>query len=191
MAERLIPETNYLMSLVEKKFRKSVKTSTDLYLLAQEIESETSESVSASTLKRMWGYVKMIPIPRQSTLDILAKYIGETDYKTFCENLKNSDAIQSMFFTSDFINASELKPDSTIEIGWNPDRIVTLRYLGGNQFEVKTSINSKLKVDDRFEASSFIKGAPLYISRIMRGKEVTLPYIAGKQGGLNHVKILQ
>ena len=191
MAERQIPETNYLMTLVEKKFRKSVKTSTDFYLLAQEIESETNENVSASTLKRMWGYVNKAPLPRQTTLDVLAKYIGKKDYKTFCEDLKNSDAIQSMFFTSDFINVSDLKPESIIEIGWNPDRVVTLKHLGGSQFEVKSSINSQLRAGDRFEASSFIKGAPLYLSRIIRGDEFTSPYMAGKQGGLNHVKILQ
>lgn len=53
MADRQIPEMNYLMSLVEKKFHKDVKTSTDFYSLAQEIETETGNSVSASTLKRM------------------------------------------------------------------------------------------------------------------------------------------
>lgn len=42
---RQIPEINYLMSLVEKRFCKSVKTSTDFYSLAQEIESETLERI--------------------------------------------------------------------------------------------------------------------------------------------------
>lgn len=45
---RQIPEINYLMSLVEKRFCKSVKTSTDFYSLAQEIESKTFERISAS-----------------------------------------------------------------------------------------------------------------------------------------------
>src|SRR5574344_684364 len=101
---RQIPEINYLMSLVEKRFCKSVMTSTDFYSLAQEIESETHERISASTLKRMWGYVNMTPLPRQTTLDVLAKYIGSTDYKTFCESIKNSTAFQSRFFTANFIN---------------------------------------------------------------------------------------
>ena len=188
---RNIPEINYLMSLVERKFHKSIGTSTDFHSLSIEIWEQTNERISASTLKRIWGYGNMTTVPRQSTLDVLAKYIGQEDYKTFCENLKNSEAIRSMFFTSDFINSSDLKPDSIIEIGWDPNRVVTLKYLGGGQFEVKSSINSKLKVDDRFEASSFIKGAPLYLSRIFRGKEVTLPYIAGKQGGLTLLKTLQ
>ena len=190
MAERQIPEMNYLMSLVEKKFRKSVKTSTDFYSLAQEIESETSESVSVSTLKRMWGYVNMTPTPRQTTLDVLSKYIGKKDYKTFCEDLKHSEAFQSRFFTADFINSCDLAPDSRLEIGWDPGRKVTLRYMGDGQFEVESTCNSKLMPGDRFEAANFIKGYPLYISRILRNGEYTPSYIAGRQGGINHLKAI-
>lgn len=126
MADRQIPEMNYLMSLVEKKFHKDVKTSTDFYSLAQEIETETGNSVSASTLKRMWGYVSTTSTARQATLDILAKYIGKKNYKTFCEDLKSGNAFQSIFFTAEFINASDLKVGDRIEIGWDPDRLVVL-----------------------------------------------------------------
>lgn len=185
-----IPEINYLMSLAEKRFRKSIETSTDFTSLAAEIEEKTKERISSSTLKRLWGYVNMTTIPRQSTLDILARYIGHKDYKTFCDDLKNSEALRSMFFTSEFINASDLKPESIVEIGWNPNRVVTLKYMGDNQFEVKSSINSQLREGDRFEASSFIKGSPLYLARIIRDGKFTPPYMAGKQGGLTHLKTL-
>lgn len=171
---RQIPEINYLMSLVEKRFCKSVMTSTDFYSLAQEIESETHERISASTLKRMWGYVNMTPLPRQTTLDVLAKYIGSTDYKTFCESIKNSTALQSRFFTANFINSCDLAPDSRVEIGWDPNRKVTLKYMGDYLFEVESSLNSKLRQGDRFEAANFIKGSPLYISRILRDGANTL-----------------
>ena len=172
---RQIPEINYLMSLVEKRFCKSVMTSTDFYSLAQEIESETHERISASTLKRMWGYVNMTPLPRQTT---------------FCESIKNSTAFQSRFFTANFINSCDLAPDSRVEIGWDPNRKVTLKYMGDYLFEVESSLNSKLRQGDRFEAANFIKGSPLYISRILRDGEYTPSYIAGRQGGLNHLKTL-
>ena len=183
MAGKQIPEMNYLMSLVERKYRKAVKTSTDFYTLAADIESKTKERVSPSTLKRMWGYVNMTPIPRQTTLDVLARYIGKDDYKTFCDDLKHTEAFHSRFFTADFINANDLKPEAGIEIGWSPDRMVTLKYLGDCQFEVTGSLNSKLAPGDRFVVANFIKGFPLYISRILRNGEYTPAYIAGRQGG--------
>lgn len=178
------------MSLVEKKFRKNVKTSTDFYALASDIESVTCETVSASTLKRMWGYVNMSTVPRHATLDILSKYIGKYDYRTFCEDLKNSSAFQSSFFTADFISANDLAEGSCVEIGWDPDRLVTLKYLGEGMFEVVSSFNSKLKPGDRFTAANIIKGYPLYISRILRDNEYTPSYIAGRQGGINHLRTI-
>ncbi len=52
MAESQIPEMNCLMSLVEKIFRKDVKTSTDSYSVTQEIESETRECLRLSVCRR-------------------------------------------------------------------------------------------------------------------------------------------
>lgn len=184
------PEINYLMSLVEKKFRRQVKTSTDFYSLASEVESQTGCSVSASTLKRIWGYVKMNPTPRRSTLDIMSKYIGKKDFKSFCEELKTSDAVHSMFFTADFISSRDLAPDTLVEIRWNPNRIVTLRHLKDILFEVVTSCNSQLASGDRFEVLDFIKGTPLYISGILRDGCHTSSYIAGRQGGLSNLRII-
>ena len=173
------------MSLVDRKFHKSVKTSTDFRSLSLEIEDATNERISASTLKRIWGYVNMTPNPRQTTLDVLAKYIGKKDYKSFSEELKHSDAFQSRFFTADFINSSDLKEDACVEIGWNPDRLVVLKHLGDCMFEVVSSCNSKLHSGDRFEVANFIKGYPLYISQILRDGEYTPSYaLAAKEGSI-------
>ena len=48
------------------------------------------ESVSTSTLKRLWGYVGDSHLPRLQTLDILARYLGHDDFKQFCLWLKNT-----------------------------------------------------------------------------------------------------
>lgn len=189
MDGKQIPEMNYLMSHVEKKLRKNVKTSTDFIALAGEIENETG-ALSASTLKRIWGYVNMNPVPRESTLDVLVRYIGKNNYKSFCEELKNSKAFNSEFFTADFINSRDLKSDDYVEIGWAPDRLVTLKFLGDSQFEVESSHNSKLNSGDRFTAANFIKGHPLFISRILRNGDFTPSYIASRQGGLTLLRKL-
>ena len=38
--------------------------------------------------------------------------------------------------------------------------------------------------------AAIIKGFPLYISRILRNGEYTPAYIAGRQGGLNYLKVI-
>ena len=145
MSEKQIPEINCLMFLVEKKFHKAVTTSSDFTALSEDIENETKENVSVSTLKRMWGYVSMNPNPRESTLDVLSRYVGQKDFKNFCHYLKPSEASQSSFFTTDFVNARDLEPGAVLEIGWNPDRLVRLRHLDDLNFEVISSLNSKLR----------------------------------------------
>lgn len=97
MAETKIPELNYLLKKVEQRYGRRISTSTDFEALSVAIDHKTGELVSASTLKRLWGYVSMRPTPRISTLDILSRYLGTRDFQTFCKNLKNSSSYQSTF----------------------------------------------------------------------------------------------
>ena len=163
-----IPELNYLLTQVEKQYGRRVATSTDFEALSVFIEHETGELLSASTLKRMWGYVSSHPSPRKDTLDILCRFIGHRDFRTFCDSLKTTEAFASNFLTEKVVYSSELQPGVRLRIGWNPNRLVTLKHLGGGAFEVVASENSKLLPGDRFEVSHLTKGYPLFIPRIFR-----------------------
>ena len=60
-----------------------------------------------------------------------------------------------------------------------------MRYLGDFTFEIEKSVNSKLKIGDRFELSDIILGYPLFITRILRDGEYTPAFVAGQGGGIN------
>ncbi|MGN1211868.1 MAG: hypothetical protein ACI4TM_09290 [Candidatus Cryptobacteroides sp.] len=83
-----------------------------------------------------------------------------------------------------------MKEGSQVIIGWAPDRVVRLEYLGNGSFEVKESLNSSLVAGDRFEQTCFMLSYPLYISRICRNGEYTPPYVAGINNGLNCLEVL-
>ena len=56
---------------------------------------------------------------------------------------------------------------------------------------VESVENAKLRPGDRFEASEFILGAPLFISSVRRSDGTqTPPYVAAKTDGLNVLDIL-
>ena len=184
-----MPELAYLLDEVEKKYGRRIATTTDFESLSVVIEHQTGELVSSSTLKRLWGYVSLNPTPRISTLDILSRFVGSRDFKMFCEELKESKSFVSTFFTARCQTVAELTPGMRVTVGWAPNRRVELEYLGDFQFEVLTSENSQLMVGDRFELSEFIMGYPLYISRILRDGEYTPSYVAGKQDGINLLKV--
>lgn len=186
---RDMPELAYLLDEVEQKYGRRIATTTDFESLSVVIEHQIGEMLSSSTLKRLWGYVSLNPTPRIATLDILSRYIGHKNFKAFCESLKESKAFVSTFFTSKYQTVSELTPGVIVTIGWAPNRVVNLNYLGEFQFEVLSSENSQLLPGDRFELSEIIVGYPLYISRILRNGEYTPSYVAGRQRGISLMKV--
>lgn len=189
MAKRHIPELAYLLTEVEKKYGRRIATTTDFESLSVVIEQTIGELISSSTLKRLWGYVSLNPTPRIATLDVLARFIGYKDFKGFCEGLKESQAFTSTFFSSKCQTVAELSEGAKVTLGWAPNRLVILKYLGSFEFEVIRSENSQLKPGDRFELSEIIIGYPLYISRILRDGKYTPSYVAGQINGINLLKV--
>lgn len=145
--------------------------------------------ISSSTLKRLWGYVSLNPTPRIATLDVLARFTGHKDFRSFCDSLKYSKAFVSDFFTTDYLSVADLKPGDLVTIGWMPNRKVSLKYLGNLTLEVVESHNSKLSEGDRFELNEIVIGYPMVISRILRNGEYTSSYVAGQQGGISFMKV--
>lgn len=189
MNSKDIPELTFLKRKVEEKFGRKANTTYGFEALSVVIEHETGELISASTLKRLWGYVSSNPIPRISTLDILARYVEESDFASFCRKLKESGDVQSGYETGSVLTSSDLKEGAVIMLQWNPNRLVRLRYLGDKKFTVIESVNSKLREGDVFEIGCFILGYPMYIPEIQRDGEKTAPYIAGSRDGLTKIRI--
>ena len=187
--DKNMPELAYLLTEVEKKYGRRIATTTDFESLSVVIEHQIGELISSSTLKRLWGYVKLNPTPRIATLDVLARFVGQRDFKAFCNHLKESQVYASNFFTARCQTVSELVAGVTVHIGWAPNRLVKMSYLGDYQFVELESENSQLQPGDRFELSEIIVGYPLYISRILRDGAHTPSYVAGQIDGINLLKV--
>jgi len=189
MENKKIPELAFLLDKVEEKYGRSINTTTDFEALSVTIEREIGEFVSASTLKRMWGYVSLQPSPRVATLDVLARYTGAASFSDFCKKLKQDPSFESSFFTTRFVVSDDLEPGVVVSIGWAPNRLVKLQYLGDYKYRVLSSENSKLQKDDEFCASQFMMGYPLFVDRILRNGAYTPSYVAGKMNGLNYLEL--
>lgn len=184
-----MPELAYLLTEVERKYGRRIATTTDFESLSVVIEHHIGEHISSSTLKRLWGYVSLNPTPRVATLDVLSRFIGHRDFRAFCKYLKGAQIYASNFFTSKYQTVAELKPDTVVHIGWAPNRLVKMKYIGNHQFEVISSENSQLREGDLFELSEIIVGYPLFISRILRNGAYTPSYVAGQIDGINLLKV--
>ena len=184
------PEIEELKNLVEQTYGKVLGTSTDFDEFSVFMSRKKGYTISPSTLKRLWGYVGDTHNPRKQTLDYLAQYIGHNNFHEFTLWLKTSTKYNSSFFNATQIVSNELAQNAEVEIGWKPNRIVHLRYLGNSAYEVTSAINSKLQAGDRFITGCFIKEQPLYLPFIEHEGERTAPFVAGRNGGLTVINIL-
>ena len=77
------PEISELKQQIEESLGCKMKTSTDFTFLSGAIWERIHENLSASTLKRLWGYVDGADTTRNSTLEILSKFLGFKDWDSF------------------------------------------------------------------------------------------------------------
>ena len=72
-----------LRKKVEETFGQEIKMPKDFDNLSQRINDDTKTYISATTLKRMWGYLSEPVTPRKATLNALAQYVGFKDWDAF------------------------------------------------------------------------------------------------------------
>ncbi len=63
-----------------KTVGRTIRTPLDFEWLSEKIFERTSERLSPTTLKRLFGYLNECVKPRNVTLDILARFVGYKDY---------------------------------------------------------------------------------------------------------------
>lgn len=178
------PRINHLLREVEIYHKRPIRTTTDFEVLRLMIEHQINEVISASTLKRIWGYVNDKHKPRLYTLNILAKYIGYSDYDSYCKQLDERKVDNSQFFNTLQISSNSLSVGDLIEIGWDPNRYLLVQYEGENRYKVVKALNSKIVVGDQLIITNFMVKYPLYIPTVTRDGEILSSFLAGQNGGL-------
>lgn len=179
-----------LKTLVEEILDKKLNSSHDFVYLSDEIENRLNERLSVSTLKRIFGYIDGYSSVRERTLNVLSRFIGYPDFKTFeIEYCSSEEVISSQRLFTQTLTSEDLQPDSIVEIQWNPGRICFLRYLGRDNFEVIDSQNSKLCKGDRFSCSNFYINQPLILHNYIHDNQSACKFVIGSRGGLTVARV--
>lgn len=182
-------EVEVLKKRVEDKFGTKMHTPTNFDKLSATIVLEAKKYLSPTTLKRLWGHVKGAVVVRYSTLDILSFYLGYKDWDNFLENIDNDGCTSSKEYYNATIDTKSLNPGDIINLTWWPNRVVDVRYNGDNNFEVISSVNSKLCVGDTFRCAFFMNDEPLLLDYYIHDGMVPSKYMCGKEGGIKAKKV--
>ena len=182
------PEIAELKQQIEESVGRKMKTSNDFTFFSGAIWERTHENLSASTLKRLWGYVDGPDKTRNSTLEILSKFLGFKDWDAFLEHISKDNGSDQV--TNQHLKTEDLSVGDLISISWKPNRHCTFRYLGDYHFIVEQAENSKLKVGNTFRCGLFILGEPLYLNDLVQGDNQPVAFVVGNKDGLCELKKL-
>lgn len=184
--KRNIPQISALRQHVERRFGKKLAVHADFQALTAVIETALRLHISETTLERVWGYsTRGYDTVSLHTLDVLAAYAEGCSWEDFCKLLQEGTNCESEYFNSEHIDSSELKEGDRLRIGWLPDRICEIRYLGENRFLAERCENSKLQAGDTFSCLQFTLGHPLTMTDLCRDNALLGPtYVVGQKNGI-------
>ena len=185
--QKTCPEISELKQQIEESVGRKMKTSNDFTFLSGAIWERVHENISTSTLKRLWGYVDGADATRNSTLEILSKFLGFKDWDGFLEHIDQDNGSDRV--TKQHIKTEDLSVGDCVSVSWKPNRRCVFRYLGDYQFKVEQSENSKLKAGNTFRCGLFILGEPLYLNDLVQGNNPPVAFVVGNKDGLCELEI--
>ena len=190
-----IPEITALRQEVENRYGSHLYTHAHFVSLTEAIEEALHEHMSPTTLERVWGYsTRHYDTVSRRTLDVLSRYIGRDDWDEFCNHLREAAGTESDFFTEGILSVASLAIGTRLRLGWQPDRVCEVRYLGDYRFVVEGVTNGSLRVGDSFSCLQFQLGKLLYMDcfhRVGGVSEKNLRYAVGRENGLTVLEIIE
>lgn len=184
--KRNIPQISALRQRVEQCFGRKLAVHADFQALTAAIETALRLHISETTLERVWGYsTRGYDTVSLHTLNVLTAYAEGCGWEDFCKALQEGTNCESDYFNTEHIDSRELTDGDRLQIGWLPDRICEIRYLGENRFLAERCENSKLQAGDTFACLQFTLGHPLTMTDLFRNNNLIGPtYVVGQKNGL-------
>lgn len=118
----------------------------DFAWLSEKVEERTQQRVSASTLRRFWGYVSEGVSASKFTKNVLANFLGYADFEEFGLSQGTGER-QSQMVIGKEISCDDLYEGQMLKLSWLPDRTCIIRYQGNGSFKVVSS--EKYQIGER------------------------------------------
>lgn len=152
------------------------------------IQKKTGQTISLSSMKRLWGYVNYNSTPSQNILNILARFNDFDDWEDYLRRYGTEGIDESSHFLNEnMVESDSLTSGEEMLISWDKDKSCRLRYIGNHRFLVIESSNIKLMAGDEFMMHSVTVGLPFFAAEIRRGEEFITGYIGARASGVKSI----
>lgn len=155
----------------------------DFTWLSEEVERRTKQRLSASTLRRFWGYVDEGVKASRFTKNVLAQFAGYRDYEHFTNSQGTGDT-ESQVAMNERICCEDLQVGEMIKLSWLPNRVCIAQYNGNSEFTIVESENTRLEKGMKFKCQLFIIDEPAYLNLILPNRLDAVVYVIGKKNGI-------
>jgi len=184
------PEISALRRAVEQKFGCPMRAPRHFSSLSYDIEESLKEYLSETTLQRVWRYKAGYSTVAIHSLNVLCRYVGYSDWEAFSRQLDDDANVESKLFDGNCIDVDSLRVGAKVRIGWRPNRLCVIRYLGNHRFEAIETHNSKLSEGDTFTCVRMQLGREMCLDRLVRG-ESDMSYVIGTRNGLTTLEKIE
>ena len=191
--ESSLPQIASLRKKIEIIFGRHLMTHNDFVEFASIVRETTRKHISETTLERVWNYsTRGYDNISLYTLNVLSEYAGFHDWEKFCDELKKENGSDSDMFDDSALFSKDLHPGDRIKLGWTPDRICYIKYLGNYRFKAEECHNTTMKEGDIFSCLEFRINHPVVMTDFQSadGKVNGETYVAGIQYGITLLKHL-
>ena len=132
---------------IAERFGREIHYPKDCHALAEHISQTCKTPISASTLQRLFGFVKGIREPRLYTLDIAARYLGMRNWKHLLSTLDSDQVTEKAI---EKLSASQVKKRQRVQIAYEPGKQIEVERIGTG-FVVLSSNDKKLQLNDEVD----------------------------------------
>ena len=177
----------HIIEMLKRKSGNDLRSAPSCKLLALDIESKTGAHIGITTLKRLLGFVDDDRKAYQSTLDIIAAYLGFHHWGELEAVQDNGNSGFDSIVRE--VRSERLPVGEYVRVAYLPDRSVLFRHLGNGHYRIVESQNSKLQPLDEADIQSFILGYPLLASHVWCERQDIGPFTAGGVGGITALEL--
>ncbi|HWY98054.1 MAG TPA: hypothetical protein VNY36_03110 [Bacteroidia bacterium] len=179
-----------LSPIIKKKitgrYRQEVKYPKQCEALASAMNAVCGNKISASTLKRLWGFTKASEgQPRIWTLDIIAEYVGYKSWEELQNDIAGNKVSKNKRIES--VDCSLLKPGKRFTVMFGKVAFIKIEYKAKNWFTVLDAHKVALKAGDEVQIEKMQLDFPVLIKKMKRSGTLTTALIIGGVTGITEI----